>query len=125
MGHALRNLLDNAITYTDSGGTIQLSARRQDDSVILAVHDTGCGIAQEYLPRIFDKFFRVPGQSRGSGTGLGLAIVREVVAAHGGVIDCESQPNSGTTFQITLPVSHHMPESGVQPGGVLREQTVS
>ena len=66
--------------------------------------DTGVGIPAEYMPHVFDKFFRVPGQPRGSGTGLGLAIAREIVTAHGGMISCHSQPGKGTVFRFTLPV---------------------
>lgn len=101
--HALNNLLENAIIYTDRGGRVTLSAAAAADDVAIRVADTGTGIPAEHLPHVFDRFFRVPGQSRGSGTGLGLAIAREVVMAHGGTITCESQPGSGTVFQITLP----------------------
>lgn len=104
LGHALDNLLVNAVAYTDPGGRITLTARPTDGGRIeLAVADTGVGIPPDHLPHVFDKFFRIPGQTRGQGTGLGLAIVREVVAAHGGVIACESEPGRGTTFRITLP----------------------
>ena len=103
IGHALANLLDNALAYTDQGGRITLSAAASPEGVTLAVTDTGVGIPAEYLPHVFEKFFRVPGPSRG-GTGLGLAIVNEIVTAHGGTITCESQPGVGTTFRLTLPV---------------------
>ena len=103
LGHALNNLLDNALTYTPQRGRITLGAGVSPDGVTLSVTDTGCGIPGEYLPHVFEKFFRVPGQSRG-GTGLGLAIVNEIVTAHGGSITCESQPGVGTTFRLTLPV---------------------
>lgn len=109
IGHALRNLLDNALTYTDRGGTISLSASVDGDFVVLMVKDTGCGIPPNHLPHIFEKFFRVPGQTRGGGTGLGLAIVHEIVIAHGGTIDCESEPSVGTTFRIRLPISKFRP----------------
>jgi NtrC-family two-component system sensor histidine kinase KinB len=105
LGHALSNLLDNALVYTDRGGTITVSAAAKDDRVSFAVADTGLGIAPEYLPHVFDRFFRIPGQSRGSGTGLGLAIVREIVAAHGGTVSCDSKPGMGSVFQMTLPVA--------------------
>jgi signal transduction histidine kinase len=105
IGHAVRNLLDNALTYTDTGGRITLSAESIDDSVIFSVTDTGVGISPQFVPRIFEKFFRVPGQSRGRGTGLGLAIVHEIVVGHGGTICCESQPGVGTTFRIRLPMA--------------------
>ncbi|MCC7425056.1 MAG: HAMP domain-containing protein [Planctomycetaceae bacterium] len=102
MGHALRNLLDNALIYTDPGGKITLSAAAEGNEVILSVADTGCGIAPEHLPHVFEKFFRVPGQKR-AGTGLGLAIVQEIVTAHGGSVTCDSQVGVGTTFRIRLP----------------------
>jgi signal transduction histidine kinase len=105
LGHALRNLLDNALTYTERGGRITLSASADVQAVTLSVADTGIGIAREHLPHVFEKFFRVPGQSRGTGTGLGLAIVNEIVAAHGGTITCESQPGVGTIFRLRLPLT--------------------
>jgi NtrC-family two-component system sensor histidine kinase KinB len=104
LGHALANLLDNAVTYTDRGGRITLSATRVEDSVSLSVADTGIGIPAEYLPHIFDRFSRIPGQSRGTSTGLGLAIVREIVTAHGGAVTCTSQPGVGTIFRVILPI---------------------
>jgi PAS domain S-box-containing protein len=104
MGNALRNLLDNALTYTERGGKVTLSARAAGGAVTLSVADTGVGIPPEYLPHVFEKFFRVPGQSRGSGTGLGLAIVQEIVTAHRGTVSCESPPGGGTVFRLTLPV---------------------
>ncbi|MFO0964891.1 MAG: ATP-binding protein [Gemmataceae bacterium] len=103
LGHALRNLVENAITYTERSGRVILSGAVADDRVSLSVRDTGIGIAPEYLPHVFEKFFRVPGQKRGAGTGLGLAIVHEIVVAHGGAIACESEPGQGTTFRISLP----------------------
>jgi NtrC-family two-component system sensor histidine kinase KinB len=105
LGHALNNLLDNALAYTEQGGRITLSAAVLDaETVRLSVADTGVGIPAEQLPHVFDKFFRVPGQSRGHGSGLGLAIVREIVLAHGGHIHCASEPGRGTVFHLTLPV---------------------
>jgi signal transduction histidine kinase len=102
-GHALNNLLDNAVMYTPPGGRITLSAAATGVTVILSVVDTGIGIPPEHLPHVFERFFRVPGQTQGSGTGLGLAIVQEIVTAHGGTISCESHPGTGTVFRITLP----------------------
>jgi signal transduction histidine kinase len=105
LGHALRNLLDNALAYTDRGGRITLSARSDSEGVTLSVADTGIGIPREHLPHVFEKFFRVPGQSRGTGTGLGLAIVQEIVTAHGGSISCESHPGLETVFRLRLPLA--------------------
>ncbi len=105
LGHALRNLLDNALTYTDRGGRVTLSASADPEAITLSVADTGIGIPPDHVPHVFEKFFRVPGQSRGTGTGLGLAIVNEIVAAHGGTITCESQPGVETVFRLRLPLS--------------------
>jgi signal transduction histidine kinase len=105
MQTALNNLLDNALNYTDRGGHITLRAEANSDSVTLSISDTGHGIPAEALPHVFEKFFRVPGQSLASGTGLGLAIVKEIIVAHGGSITCESQLSRGTTFRITLPAA--------------------
>jgi PAS domain S-box-containing protein len=105
IGHALNNLVDNALAHTDSGGTIALSAEPAGDgAVCLTVTDTGHGIPAEYLPHLFEKFFRVPDGQRHPGTGLGLAIVKQIVTAHGGHVTCDSEPERGTTFRLTLPV---------------------
>jgi signal transduction histidine kinase len=103
LGSALDNLVDNALTWTEAGGRITLSAAAGDGRVRLSVSDTGLGIPAEYLPHIFDKFSRIPG--RGHGTGLGLAIVREIVTAHGGEVSVESEPGKGTAFHLDLPVA--------------------
>jgi signal transduction histidine kinase len=101
---ALGNLLTNAVTYTPTGGSVRASASATPDGkVVLTVADTGVGIPTEYQPHVFDRFFRIPGQSEEAGTGLGLAIVKEVATAHGGEITCESEPGKGTTFRMTLP----------------------
>jgi signal transduction histidine kinase len=105
LGAALNNLVDNAVTFTDAGGTVTLSASSDGDGrVRLTVADTGVGIPRDFLPHVFDKFFRVPGVERQGSTGLGLAIVREVVQAHGGTVTVESEPGKGTAFHVTLPV---------------------
>ncbi|OWK47292.1 sensor histidine kinase [Fimbriiglobus ruber] len=103
---AVRNLLENAVTYTPAGGSVTLTAAALKGSrVEISVADTGVGIPPEYLSHVFDRFFRVPGQSDPAGTGLGLAIVKEIVTAHRGEVTCESSPDRGTTFRITLPAS--------------------
>jgi signal transduction histidine kinase len=115
LGHALNNLLDNALTYTPPGGRIILSAAAEGaDRVRLTVADTGTGIPHEHMGHLFERFFRVPGQSRGQGTGLGLALVREIVTAHGGTVTCASEPGQGTTFQVLLP-AYREAESTVTP----------
>lgn len=102
-GHALDNLLTNAVNYTPSGGTVTLSAAADGDRVRLTIADTGVGIPADQLPRVFERFFRVADAEHATGTGLGLAIVKEIVSAHGGEIACESAVGHGTTFTVTLP----------------------
>jgi len=113
MGHALINLIDNAVAYTSQGGRIALTASSSGNAVTLSVADTGVGIPPEYLPHVFDKFFRVPGQPKRSGTGLGLAIAREILTAHGGSIHCDSHPGQGTTFRLSLPA---VPDDRIENG---------
>ncbi|MFA4903317.1 MAG: ATP-binding protein [Desulfobaccales bacterium] len=95
------NLLNNALKYTASGGEVSIAARSEDGMVCFAVQDTGIGIAPEHLPRIFEKFFRVPGQDH-IGSGLGLTIAKEIVEAHHGNITVASQLGTGTTFTFSV-----------------------
>jgi NtrC-family two-component system sensor histidine kinase KinB len=96
------NLLSNALKYTSAGGTVTVSARTENNGVRFSITDTGRGIPDQYLPRIFEQFFRVPDQEKESGAGLGLAIVKEIIEAHGGAVSVESQEGSGSTFTFTL-----------------------
>ena len=99
------NLIDNAINYT-SEGSVHVSLERHEDSVVVAVKDTGFGISSEHLPRIFERFYRIDkGRSRATGgTGLGLSIVKHIVEAHGGKVTVESALNQGSTFTVSLPI---------------------
>jgi two-component system, NtrC family, sensor histidine kinase KinB len=103
MNHVFANLLSNALRYTPPGGKVTVLAEADEEWVRFSVSDTGKGIPSQYLPRIFEQFFRVPEQGKESGVGLGLAIVKEIVEAHGGAISVESQEGKGSTFTITLP----------------------
>lgn len=99
----LENLIVNVLRYTPTGGTITLGGERMPDSIRLIVRDTGQGIAPKDLPSIFDRFWRKdPARTRaeGAGGGLGLAIARQLVLAHGGHIEVESQPGRGSTFLV-------------------------
>ena len=103
---ALANLLDNAVKYTQEGGSIKISTTEQSDKIILKVSDTGLGIPSDALPRIFERFFRVDrARSRAlGGTGLGLAIVRHTMELLEGKTWVESQLGEGTTFHLSLPI---------------------
>ena len=98
----LANLLANAVRHTPAGGRIVLAAYAEGTHVQFEVRDDGEGIPAEFLARVFDRFFRVPGRET-RGTGLGLAIAREIVQAHGGRIGVESEPGRGSRFWFTLP----------------------
>ena len=102
----LLNLVDNAIKYTQPGGSVQLSLAKDNGWAQLVVSDTGIGIPAEDLPHIFERFYRVDkARSRAQGgSGLGLAIAKWVVQAHGGAIKVDSTVGVGTTFTVTLPI---------------------
>lgn len=102
----LNNLLSNALKYTTSGDFITLSAIVNGPLMEVTVKDTGDGIPQEYLDRIFDKFVQVKGHDiEARGTGLGLAVSKEIVMAHRGNISVESELDAGSTFRFTLPLA--------------------
>jgi NtrC-family two-component system sensor histidine kinase KinB len=105
LAHVFSNLLSNAVKYTPSGGRVWIGAKPDDGAVRFIVGDTGVGIAEEYLPRIFERFYRAPGQSGHSGAGLGLAIAKEIVEAHGGEISVQSKLGAGSAFSFTLPIA--------------------
>ncbi len=107
----LSNLLDNAIKYTASGGRITVGALPVGQFIEISVRDTGVGIPEEDLPRLFERFYRVDkARSRElGGTGLGLSIVKHLVAAHGGTTRVESVVDRGSTFYFTLPVDEPVP----------------
>ncbi len=100
--HSLANLLLNAANHTPNGTPIEVSARLTNDQLELSVADRGPGIPPEWLPRIFDKFFRAPTAPAG-GSGLGLTLVKGFVEAHGGTITAVNRPGGGTMFTLIFP----------------------
>jgi signal transduction histidine kinase len=100
------NLIDNAIKYSASEGSVTIHARSLPGNVEISVRDKGPGIPGEEIPFLFERFFR--GTIRGKkveGTGLGLAIVKEIVEAHGGKISVSSTRGEGTVVTLLLPLS--------------------
>ena len=115
MTSAVRNLLVNAITYTaakEEPGTVRYSVRREGQSMCIDIQDTGIGIPDRYVDRVFERFFRVDrARSRESGgTGLGLSIVKNVALAHGGTVRLHSEVGAGSTFTICIPEAVKAPE---------------
>ncbi len=101
----LTNLLDNAIKFTPEGGTVEVAVRRSAGGAEVQVSDSGRGIPDEALPRIFERFYRVErSRSReAGGTGLGLAIAKHIIDAHGGQISVGSRVGHGSVFTVRLP----------------------
>ena len=96
------NLLSNALKYTSEGGKISLQAIKKDERVIISVTDSGCGISNNELPYIFDRFYQA--KNAGCGTGIGLAIVKAFTELHHGVVSATSVEGKGSTFSINIPV---------------------
>jgi two-component system, OmpR family, sensor kinase len=106
-------LLDNAIKYTPQGGEVRVKVREVDGRVEVAVSDTGIGIREEDLPRIFERFYRADKARARGGAGLGLAIARQIAEAHGGTIEVRSRVGEGSTF--VLRISKNGPERYLSP----------
>jgi signal transduction histidine kinase len=100
----IANLIDNAVKYTPSGGSVHISYTvTGSDRVMLRVKDSGMGISSRDLPFIFNRFFRCDKSRSQTGAGLGLSLARAVARAHGGDIEVESEPGAGSTFSVILP----------------------
>ncbi len=99
------NVLDNAIKFTPSGGSIQIQLQQKDGEAVVSIHDTGIGIPAEHLPHVFDRFYRLDkSRSRSEGGfGLGLSIAHSIIRSHGGQIEMTSQPGLGTTCTVSFP----------------------
>ncbi|MBN1659743.1 MAG: GAF domain-containing protein [Anaerolineae bacterium] len=106
LGQVFDNLLQNAIKFSNPGGSIVVRVHYEGESVRVEVADTGIGIPKDQLARIFERFYQVDGTTtrRVGGTGLGLAIVKQIVENHGGQVGVESELNKGSVFYFTLPV---------------------
>ena len=111
----LSNLLDNAIKYTPSGGSVTVSLEEQEENLVIIVKDTGIGISPSDLPRIFERFYRCDQSRSLEGIGLGLSLARAIARAHGGDIMAVSEPNAGSTFRVILPKSPPSPAAEPLP----------
>jgi len=106
MGQVFNNLLSNAVKFNTNGGRVTVEIRRREDSVEVAVSDTGIGIPEEALDKVFTRFYQYDSSStrKYSGTGIGLSIAQDVIRLHGSRITVTSQPGKGSTFRFDLPV---------------------
>ena len=106
MEEVISNIISNAIVYTPEGGKVTVSAAIENDYLCISISDTGIGIPEEDLDRVFDRFYRVKNEKTRfiTGTGLGLAIVKSIVEAHNGTVHVESKPDHGSTFYIFIPL---------------------
>src|SRR5438552_6458962 len=101
---AVGNLVDNALRFTPENGSIRIMLAEHAADVEVAVSDTGCGIASEHLPRVFDRFYRAESSRGADGAGLGLALVKSIVDLHGGSAAIQSEPDRGTTVTLRFPL---------------------
>ncbi len=102
VGQVVANLLSNALKHTRRGGRVSLGLRQEGPWAVIEVSDSGRGIAEEDLPRVFERFYR-GSRPKGRGSGIGLAVVRELAEAHGGRAIVESPAGSGAVFRVVLP----------------------
>ncbi len=100
------NIIDNALKYTDSGGTITVSSAEEEGMIRVKIQDTGCGIPEEHLPNVKKKFY--PANQLVRGSGIGLAVADEIVAMHGGTLTVESEVGKGTAVNISLPTCERL-----------------
>ena len=104
-GRAVSNLVDNAVHFTPDGGRIAISLTTNREEAEITVEDTGCGVAAEHLPRIFDRFYRADASRSSEGTGLGLALVKSIADLHGGSVSVASEVGRGTLVTLRFPAN--------------------
>jgi two-component system phosphate regulon sensor histidine kinase PhoR len=101
----MANLLDNAIKYNQAGGRVDVEAFQRPKQVIITVKDTGIGMGQEDLSKIWNRLYRGDEGRSQRGLGLGLSVVKSIVEVHGGYVEVSSEPGAGSTFTVYLPQS--------------------
>ncbi len=104
MNQVLINLVNNAIKFTNTGGSVRILASKKDQAIEIQVVDTGKGISKAHLPHVFDRFWQAK-ETAIRGTGLGLSIAKGLIEAQGGKITVESEVGVGTKFYVTIPIS--------------------
>ena len=118
VSQVVSNLVSNAVHASNEGDEIRVVTERTAEGIRLAVTDTGRGIEAEYVPHVFERFYKVDSSRSDGGTGIGLAIVKHIVQAHGGDVGVESAPGRGSTFTVTFPLARGFePDPGPPPVG--------
>jgi len=113
VAEVLINLISNAMKYSTQKRYLKIAVRRTKEGIACTVEDHGCGIPDETIPHIFEKFFRAPGASRKAhGVGLGLSVVKHIMDAHHGQIAVRSRPGYGSKFSLLFPI--HQPAESVR-----------
>jgi signal transduction histidine kinase len=105
MRQVVANLIENAVKYTEPGGTVAIDAIEGGGEIALTVRDTGIGIAPEHLPLVWDRLYRADPARSPRGLGLGLSLVKAIVQAHGGHVSASSAIGGGSVFTVTLPTA--------------------
>jgi signal transduction histidine kinase len=118
LARVLDNLLGNAVKYSPAGGPVRVDVGRTGETARLVVSDRGIGIPSADLPSILERFTRASNARGFAGTGVGLWSVQQLVAAHGGEVEIESQEGMGTTVTVLLPLEPTEPAQGGPPGGL-------
>lgn len=113
------NIIDNALKYTTSGGTVNVVAGETEGFIHVVISDDGCGIPAEHLPNVKKKFYKA--NQTVPGSGIGLALADEIMAMHSGSLDIESQENLGTAVTITIPILKQL-EKEPQPAEEITEE---
>ena len=106
LGILFKNLISNAIKYTQNGGLIEIYSYQENEEIVVEIKDNGIGVPPENIDRIFDRFYRETGTGE-EGSGLGLAIVTEIVRLHHGQIVAKNNPDKGITVTVRIPVEHN------------------
>ena len=101
----LSNLVDNAVKYTPDGGSVTIIATQEESQCVITISDTGIGISEEALPKIFPRFFRADASRHEPGFGLGLPLVKAIVDFYHGTVVCSSVVRQGTSFTVVLPLT--------------------
>lgn len=107
------NLISNALKFTQKGGIVSITAKREDNRAVVTVTDTGCGMDSKEIRHIFDKFYQADPSRATKGNGLGLAMVKEILILTDGSIFVDSKPGGGSSFKVSIPLQYGAAKNAV------------